>query len=197
MTGVDITVAAINGELIAQPINGGGPNTAEVCADPVRKRPDAGENGRSVGFLLQYGAFRFLDLGDLTWNKEIDMVCPVNRLGTVDVLQVNHHGMDMSGAPPFVHSVGARVAIMNNGARKGGVGSTLDVVQRAPGLEDLWQLHVSFLAGREQNTADDLIANLDEEATCSGHYLKASVQADGRYTITNSRNHVSRTYSAR
>ena len=163
MAGVDITIAAVNGELIRQPINGGGPNDPARCADPVLKRPDAGENGRSVGFLLRYGAFTFLDLGDLTWNKEFDMVCPVNRLGRVDLFQVNHHGMDLSGAEPFVHSIGARVAIMNNGPRKGSIGTSLDTVKRAPGLEDLWQLHVSFLTERERNTTESLIANLGEE----------------------------------
>lgn len=197
LKGVDITVAATNGDLIATPINEGGRNSSPLCTDPVLKKPDNGENGRSVGFLLQYGRFTFLDLGDLTWNKEVDMACPVNRLGKVDLLQVNHHGMDLSGAPPFVHSVGARVAIMNNGPRKGGIGSYLDVVKSAPGLEDLWQLHLSLVAQREQNTADDYIANFGEEAQCTGHYLKVSVTADGRYTITNTRNKFAKTYQAR
>ncbi|RPI54115.1 MAG: MBL fold metallo-hydrolase [Acidobacteria bacterium] len=197
LEGLDITVVAVNGDLIPGAINGGGPNAPELCSDPALKKPDNGENGRSVGFLLVYGTFEFLDLGDLTWNKEIDMVCPVNRLGKVDLLQVNHHGMDLSGAPQFVNSVGARVAIMNNGPRKGGIGSYLDIVKRAPGLEDLWQLHLSLVAERERNTAEQFIANLDEEAACTGHYLKASIAPDGRYTITNTRNNVSRAYASR
>lgn len=195
LSGLDIEIVAVNGELTPKTINGGGPNDPAVCADPVLKRPDNGENGRSVGFLLTYGAFTFLDLGDLTWNKEIDMVCPTNRLGTVDLYQVSHHGMDMSGAPPFVNSVKAKVAIMNNGPRKGGIGSYLDIVKRAPGLQDLWQLHVSFLAERDQNTSEALIANLEEEADCKGHYLKATIDADGAFTVMNARNNVTRTYS--
>jgi hypothetical protein len=178
-------------------INGGGPNDSAACANPVLKRTDNGENGRSVGFLLRFNRFRFLDLSDLTWNKEIELVCPVNRLGTVDLIQVNHHGMDMSGAPPLLTSVGARVAIMNNGPRKGGIGSYLDAVKAMPGLEDLWQLHVSFLAERRQSTVDAHIANLGEEDGCPGHHIKATVRADGQYTITNSRNGVSKTYAVR
>jgi beta-lactamase superfamily II metal-dependent hydrolase len=198
MTGVDITVASANGVLVSQPINGGGARTdAAVCANPVLKRPDNGENGRSVGVLLRYGRFTFLDLGDLTWNKEIDLACPTNRFGKIDLFQVSHHGMDMSGAPPFVNSVGARVAVMNNGPRKGGIGSTLDTVRHAPGLEDLWQLHVSFMAERAQNVSDTLIANLGEEDGCPGHYIKASVDANGRYTVTNSRTGFSKTYDAK
>jgi beta-lactamase superfamily II metal-dependent hydrolase len=195
--GTDLTFVAVNGDLIPKPVNGGGPNNAELCKDPVLKKPDNGENGRSVGFLLQYGKFEFLDLGDLTWNKEIDMVCPVNRLGKVDLLQVNHHGMDLSGAPQFVHSLGARVAVMNNGPRKGGIGSYLDIVKKAPGLDDLWQLHLSLVTERERNAAEQYIANLEEEAMCTGHYLKASIASDGRYTISNSRNNVTKTYAAR
>jgi beta-lactamase superfamily II metal-dependent hydrolase len=197
LKGLDLTVVAVNGELIATPVNGGGPNDSELCKNPELKKPDYGENGRSVGFLLRFGTFEFLDLGDLTWNKEIEMVCPTNRLGKVDLLQVNHHGMDLSGAPPFVHALGARVAIMNNGPRKGGIGSYLDVVKKAPGLEDLWQLHLSLVTERERNTADDLIANFDEEAACMGHYLKASIGADGRYTITNARNNFTKSYTSR
>ena len=121
----------MNGELICRPDQR---RRSEQCGALRKilclKKPDNGENGRSLGFLLRYGKFQFLDLGDLTWNKEIDMVCPVNRLGKVDLLQVNHHGMDLSGAPPFVHSVGARVAVMNNGPRKGGIGSYLDIVKK-------------------------------------------------------------------
>jgi competence protein ComEC len=197
LKGLDITVVASNGDLISGAINGGGANTSPLCKDPELKKPDNGENGRSVGFLLQYGKFQFLDLGDLTWNKEIEMVCPTNRLGKVDLLQVNHHGMDLSGAPPFVHSVGARVAIMNNGPRKGGIGSYLDIVKNAPGLEDLWQLHLSLVTERERNTADQYIANFEEEAACPGHYLKASITSDGSYTITNTRNNVTKTYLSR
>jgi len=195
--GPEITVVAVNGELIPNPINGGGPNNAALCKDPLLKKPDNGENGRSLGFLLQYGKFEFLDLGDLTWNKEIEMVCPVNRLGKIDLFQVSHHGMDLSGAPQFVNSLGARVAVMNNGPRKGGIGSYLDIVRKAPGLEDLWQLHLSLVTERERNAAEQYIANLDEEAMCTGHYLKASIAADGRYTLTNTRNNVTKTYAAR
>jgi len=195
--GLDITVVAVNGELIPTPVNGGGPNDAALCKDPVLKNQDRGENGRSVGFLLKYGRFKFLDLGDLTWNKEIDMACPVNRLGKVDLYQLEHHGMDMSGSPQIVRSVGARAAVMNNGPRKGGIGSYLDIVKQTPGIEDLWQMHLSFMTEKERNTREELIANLEEEDACRGHYLKASIDATGKYTITNSRNNFTKAYTAR
>jgi len=195
--GLDITVVAVNGELIPGPVNGGGPNDPALCKEPVLKNQDRGENGRSVGFLLKYGKFKFLDLGDLTWNKEIDMMCPVNRLGKVDLYQLEHHGMDMSGSPQIVRSVGPRAAVMNNGPRKGGIGSYLDIVKQTPGIEDLWQMHLSFMTERDRNTREELIANLEEEDVCTGHYLKASVDSSGKYTITNSRNNFTKSYMSR
>ena len=125
------------------------------------------------------------------------MMCPVNRLGKVDIHQLQHHGMDMSGAPQFVWSTGAKVEIMNNGPRKGGVGSALDVAKKAPGLEDLWQMHLSLVTEKERNTSEKMIANLEEEDQCKGHYLKASIDPPGKYTITNSRNNFSKTYTSK
>jgi beta-lactamase superfamily II metal-dependent hydrolase len=197
LKGVDITVVTANGELIQRPINGGGPSDAALCKDPVLKRPDQGENGRSVGALLQFGKFKFLDTGDVTWNKEVDLACPVNRLGHIDLYQTNHHGMDMSGAPQYVWSLGFTAAVMNNGPMKGGVGSYLEVVKKAPGLVDLWQLHKSLVTDDAHNASEQFIANLEPEDQCQGHWLKATIEPKGRYTMTNSRNHFSKSYKAR
>ena len=197
LKGVDITIVTSNGELIDHPINNGGPNDPALCRDPVLKKQDASENGRSVGILMQFGKFRFLDTGDVTWNKEIELVCPTNRLGKVDLYQTNHHGMDMSGAPQYINSLGFKVAVMNNGPMKGGVASYIDAVRRAPGAEDLWQLHKSLATDDSHNTGEKFIANLGPEEGCEGHWLKATVTPDGRYTITNSRNNFSKTYTSR
>ncbi len=195
--GLDITVVAVNGEMIQAPVNGGGPNDEALCKEPAMKNNDRSENGRSVGFLLQFGKFKFLDLGDLTWNKEIEMMCPVNRLGKVDLHQLQHHGMDMSGAPQMVWALGAEVSVMNNGPRKGGVGAALDVAKKAPGLKDLWQMHLSLVTEKERNTSENMIANLEEEAECKGHYLKATIEPSGKFTLTNSRNNFSKSYMSK
>ena len=52
--------------------------------------------------LITFGKFRMIDLGDLTWNKELALVCPNNKLGTVDVYLSTHHGLDQSNAPAIV-----------------------------------------------------------------------------------------------
>jgi beta-lactamase superfamily II metal-dependent hydrolase len=195
MKGVSIRVVASNGQHIQKPINGGGPNA--FCKDAKLKDEDHTDNAQSAGFLLTFGKFKFLDLGDLTWNKENALACPNNLVGTVDVYQVTHHGLDQSGAPQLVWATKPKVAIMNNGPRKGGHVSTLDSLKKSPGLEDIWQLHYSEVASNEQNTSEQMIANPTPTAECKGHWVKVSVDKNGTYTITNSRNNFSKTYKAK
>ena len=136
-----------------------------------------------------------IDLGDLTWNKELDLVCPANLIGTVDVYLTTHHGTNASGPAAIVNALHPRVAIMNNGAKKGGNPSAWQVVKDSPGLEDLWQLHYSLEGGADHNVRDTSIANVDE--ACEGKYLKLSAQADGSFTVTNSRNKYEHAYPAK
>ncbi len=196
LKGLDVTVVASHGERLAKAINGGGPNDA-LCKSPVLKNTDPSENARSIGFLLSLGKFQFLDLGDLSWNKEHEISCPQNLVGKIDLYQVTHHGMDMSGAPQHVWALQPQVAIMNNGPEKGGTPGFYEVLQKSPGLQDIWQVHQALGADKDHNTAEPRIANLEPEDQCKGHYLKAVVEPGGRYTITNSRNGVSKTYTAR
>ena len=193
IAGVDVQVVAAGDEAIAQPVAGAGaPNP--LCAQFKAKDPDPSENARSVGTLLTFGRFRLIDLGDLTWNKEHDLVCPNNRLGTVDVYLTTHHGLDQSGAPVLVHALNPRVAVMNNGARKGGSPAAWQVVRSSPALEDLWQLHYAVEGGRDHNVAEPFIANMDESTS---HGIRISARADGSFTVTNGRNGQSKTYAAK
>src|SRR5436190_10148680 len=193
IAGVDVQVVAAGGEAIAQPVAGAGAANP-LCAQFKAKDPDPSENARSVGTLLTFGRFRLIDLGDLTWNKEHDLVCPNNRLGTVDVYLTTHHGLDQSGAPVLVHALNPRVAVMNNGARKGGSPAAWQVVRSSPALEDLWQLHYAVDGGRDHNVAEPFIANMDESTS---HGIRISARADGSFTVTNGRNGQSKTYAAK
>ena len=165
------------------------------CSAVEREEVDPSENARSVGILLTFGRFRFIDLGDLTWNKELDLMCPNNRIGTVDVYLTSHHALSISGSKVLVWALHPRVAIMNNGARKGGEAGAWQVVRSSPGLEDLWQLHYALAGGTEHNVADSYIANPDEK--CAGKYLKLSAHPDGSFTVANSRNGFLKTYPPR
>lgn len=191
MKGVDIRVVESNGDPIATPLAGAGkPNAA--CAGVPRKEDDPSENARSAGFILSYGSFRFADLGDLTWNKELALACPNDLLGPVSLYLTTHHGLDASNAPPLVAALHPKVAIMNNGARKGGSPEAWKTIRSVPGLEDLWQLHFAVAGGKETNSPDTFLANIDD--ACEGKWIHVSVQPSGEFTVTNSRNNFSKSY---
>jgi competence protein ComEC len=228
--GADVTVVTSDGNLLQTPIakapGAGRPNPA--CAsfkerDESKVDPD---NHHSAGFVLTYGRFRTLNLGDFTWNRESRLMCPNNPIGTVDVYLTSHHGLDQSGSAALVHAIQPRIAIMNNGTRKGGHVQAYQILESSPGLEDLWQLHWSYWGGVEHNTAGVMIANVDEpdqlaaivkgsgeagQATAAAppagpagnanhapaHSLKGAAQTDGSFTVTNSRNGYSKTSAAR
>jgi competence protein ComEC len=190
---VSLTFVTSNGEKIESALPGAG--AAGICAGDKTYPEDKSENARSVGFVLQYGKFRFADFGDLTSAKEREVVCPNNLAGTLDLYLTNHHGLDSSNSIEFVHSLKPRVAVMNNGARKGGSPSAWKIVRSSPGLEDLWQVHFAVAGGKENNSPEPMIANLDEQ--CQGEHLRVTAMQDGAMTLFNSRNKYTKTYAAR
>jgi len=188
LRGLEVKVLASDG--ITLSAAGGPPNP--LCRNASPKEDDRTENGRSVGFLLTFGKFRFLDLGDLTWNRELALVCPSNAIGTVDVYLVTHHGSASSGPAALVHALRPRAAVLNNGARKGGSPEAWQIVRNSPRLEDLWQLHFATQAGPENNAPERFIANPLEE--CEGRWIKLSARRDGSFKVTNSRNGFGKAY---
>lgn len=197
--GLDVKVVSSREEFITTPLSGAGePNP--LCRDFSRKEEtyiSGGENGRSVGLMIQYGDFRTINLGDLTWNREHKLVCPNNLLGTIDLYLTTHHGLSISGPKAIVHALRPRVAVMNNGPTKGGTPEAWQTVHDSPGLEDFWQGHYSVGAGGDHNVAEEFIANFDEtKEDCAGHWIKVSAMADGSFTVTNGRSGFSKTYEA-
>ena len=165
IAGLDWRIVTSAGKGLKTPLPGGG-KANPACAGVAMKEPaPTDDNSQSVGSVITFGQFRAIDLGDLLWSNELDLVCPSNPVGTVDVYFVTHHGLDASGAPPLVHGVQPRVAIMQNGTRKGAGAQAVATIRSSPGLEDLWQLHWSYNAGIEQNSAGVFIANVDDAAT--------------------------------
>jgi beta-lactamase superfamily II metal-dependent hydrolase len=205
LKGLQVDVVASNGQLLNKPIKGGGPNP--LCATAENKPPDVPENQLMVGALFTYGKFRFLDLADLDWEKEMELACPVNRIGEVSIWQTGRHGaLDGAGAPGFLYAIKPQVVVANNGPRKGlggpspGLQKALTVhydrIAKTPGIEGIWQGHRSLL-DPEHNAPDNMIANLEDTPECQGFWIKASVGRDGRFTITNGRNGFSSDYTAR
>jgi competence protein ComEC len=189
--GVDVEVLTAAGNEIAKALPGAGaPNP--LCAATERREADPSENAQSVGTRITYGKFRMINLGDLTWNKELELVCPNNKVGAVDVYLSTHHGMDLSGSPAIVHALRPRVAIMNNGAKKGGSPEAWQAIHSSPGLEDIWQLHYAVRAGKQNNAPEPLIANMEEN--CQGNWIKLAAESNGQFTVMNSRNGKTKTY---
>lgn len=145
---------------------------------------DNSDNARSLGFVLSFGAWRFLDLGDLTWNIEHKLVAPSDKIGPIDVYQVTHHGLEISNNPVLIKTVRPRVAICNNGPRKGGHPMVISTLRRVPGIEGIYQMHRNLKAGDAENTDADKIAN-DGRKKEAGAGIRLSVAADAKsYTVT-------------
>jgi beta-lactamase superfamily II metal-dependent hydrolase len=210
--GVSVRVIAAGGSVLTTPLEGQGAlNTLCASFKPhgpeiTRRAADPGDS-RSVSLALTYGKFRTVVMGDLTWNKEFDLMCPRNTVGRADVYLVSHHGSDTSGSAALVHALRPRAAVMNNGPRKGGGVQTFQILGASPGLEDVWQNHYSITAGSQYNRPEAFIANLDEGSLAAdapqgaapvhmgaAHWIKLSASADGGFTITNSRNGFTKRY---
>jgi len=192
LKGASVQVLTAAGEHISAPLPGAGqPNP--LCASEPEAPVDPTENARSVGTLITYGKFRFLDLGDLTKRKERDLVCPNNLIGTVNLYLTTHHGLNQSNAKVIVDAVHPGVSIMNNGAHKGGSPDTWETIHNSPGLQDLWQLHYALDSDKAHNVPEMFIANLDEK--CEGKYIKVTAERNGTFTVLNSRNDYKKTYS--
>ena len=208
ITGMNVTVVSADGAVLDKPLPGAGSANA-ACGVAEQLPADPSENVRSLGILITYEKLRILDLGDLTWDKEKQLMCPANKLGRVDIFVVSHHGSATSNGKALVDGISARVAIMDNGAAKGANPDTWLRVHGAPGLEDLWQLHTaaaptfgarvhSFLFGANSfvhNVPDSFIANL--AGPDAGTFLKVVAWNDGNFDVYNSRTNATKHYPAR
>jgi competence protein ComEC len=148
-----------------------------LCETAPPDRPvDRSDNARSLAILFSLGKFQFFDAGDLTWNVEKRLVCPVDLIGPVDLYQVTHHGMDISNHPTLVRTISPSVAIMNNGPRKGGAPGTVKLLKSIPSIQAAYQLHRNAATGDDDNTAPSLIANKD---AAGGEFIRVRVAPDG------------------
>ena len=215
VAGLEVRVVSSAGQVLTAPLPGAGkPNP--YCA-AFKATTNTAEDAQSVGSYITFGQFRALHLGDLPTNGEFDLMCPNARVGVVDVLLGLHHGQDTSNSEVLVHAVRPRVAIMNNGTRKGGWPVVMKTLFSSPGLEDVWQIHFSQLSGQEYTVPGVFIANGvdDQPATMpiapaplptgagappppahdgAAYWIKVSARDDGSFSVTNARNGFSKTY---
>jgi len=221
--GVEWTIVTAGGDVLESNLAGGGGRNP-YCASFEPQGPDTGENAQSVGSHIRFGEFTALHPGDITWDVEGALMCPENRIGTVDLLFVGHHGQGPasptgSNTPQLVNALAPRVSIINNGTRKGGQPESMSVILNSPGLEDVWMSHFSLLGGQEYTVPGIFIANtFDRELDAmpiaplpgardtwpdppqhngTAHWFKVTAMEDGTFTVTNTRNGFSKTYHPR
>ena len=190
---LSLNVIAAHGQVLAgkpQPQN-------PACAESLAKPEDPSDNARSIVFVLKYGGFEFFDGGDLTWNIEAQLVCPVDRVGQVDLYQVTHHGADTSNNVVVLKTLKPTVAVMNNGSKKGGSAEVVKNIKALASIEALYQGHRNVATGEADNTAPELIANIEADPD-AGHSIVASVDSAARsFTVTNGRTGQARTFKVR
>jgi competence protein ComEC len=193
--GISIIVLTADGEHMSM-VPGIKPAPNSYCADEPRPEADPTENARSVGILVSFGKFRFLDLGDLTKQKEIALVCPKDPIGHIDLYLATHHGFNLSNSRAIVDAIRPRVAIMNNGANKAGSPEAWQTIHDSPGLEDLYMLHTAEGSDAAHNSQESLIAN-PKGGSSDGGYFKVVASPGGSFTVTNSRTGKTKQYPAR
>jgi len=220
ITGLDWRIVTSAGHVLKTPALPGGGKPNPYCAGFTPMTGTIGLNdpddAQSVGSVIILGQFRALDFGDMWRTKELELMCPTNPIGTVDLYFASSHGAIASGSLPLVHGIQPRAAIVQNGTRKGAAPEPLQTILSSAGLEGLWQMHWSYNALLEQNSPALYIANVDDAPTIAGllttpaagrgrgnaahtpaYWLKVSAYPDGAFTITNPRNGFSKTYPAR
>jgi hypothetical protein len=172
ITGLDWRIVTSAGQVLkTPPLPGGGkPNPSCTGFTPMAGATGLNDpdDAQSVGSVIILGQFRALDFGDMWRTKELELMCPNNPIGTVDLYFASSHGAIASGSLPFVHAIQPRVAIMQNGTRKGGAPEPMQTILSSPGFEDLWQMHWSYNAMLEQNSPALYIANVEDAATIAG-----------------------------
>ncbi len=189
LKGVAVDVVSAGGELISKPFGSGEANPA--CVDVEDHVEDGTENFRSIGVLIRYGAFTFLNLGDLSGNTLTTLACPKNMLGHVSAYLIAHHGDYDTSIPSLYAALRPRAAIMNNGPNRGGAPAAFTALRSSPDT-DLWQLHTSRAAGTD-NAPDDFIANIDD-GTQTAFGLKLTASENGSFELSNPRTSFARAY---
>lgn len=191
---LELDFVSSDGQIIDSAMPGAG-QANPMCAGVEQKDRTGGEeNVRSLGMVMTFGKTRLLDLGDLTWNKELELLCPANRIGKVDIYFVTGHGMDLSSSPPTA-ALDPLVALMQNGPTKGGDAAVLNTVKSFPDMQGLWQEHYS-VRFPELNSAAETIANLDQQPDMA-YPIAMEITPGGEITVRNGRSGYSKVYRSR
>ena len=191
MKDLQVTILSSAGKPITNtgPVN---PYCEGLAPQPITSAP---EDAQSIAALFEFGQFRFLVFESGVFNRHLEVLCPNNPIGQVDVLEAPSHG----GFVPMKawNAVAPRVAIGSNGPRRGAGPNVLKGYRDLQGFEDLWFLHFNIAAGADGNPPEQFIANMDELDKDMAHYIKLSAMPDGSFTVYNTRTNFSKSYPAK
>jgi competence protein ComEC len=192
--GMTVTIVAADAKMIAKPLPGAGEDNP-ACAGMEGMAGNGGEeNARSTSSVITYGKVKIAAFGDLTWDREKDLFCPIDKVGKVDVLLASHHGTALSGSPAAVNSLAPIVAIVGNSARKGADAARMKTIKASPRIQGVWQLHTTTVAP-DVNVPTDMIANPGADQKSDMAYnLRLRIEKDGKITVINERNGFNKTY---
>lgn len=195
--GMTVTIVAADAKMIAKPLPGAGEDNP-ACANMQSMAANGGEeNTRSTASVISYGKARIAAFGDLTWDREKDLFCPIDKVGKVDVYIATHHGTALSGSPAAVNSLAPIVAIVGNSARKGADAARMKTIKDSPRIQGVWQLHATTVAP-DVNVPADMIANPGTDQSKDMAYnLRLRIEKDGKITVINERNGYNKTYEAK
>ncbi|MCX7016492.1 MAG: MBL fold metallo-hydrolase [Candidatus Sumerlaeota bacterium] len=209
--GVEATVVASGGRVLSAPVKGGGGfNHAGWLTERIADNTE--EDQQSVGVLLEFGQFRFIDLGDLPWNLSCKLFLPENKVGPVDLYLITHHALSpvkesiggqrqsAAACPPCeVYGLRPRVAILSCNEDYVTRLATPEAWQRvrlSPGLEDIWQTHYQAQGGPDNNAPEEFIVSLNAFHDEERGWIKVSAERDGSFTVANKRNGFAKRYPA-
>lgn len=194
--GMTVTIVMADAKPIARPLPGAGEDNP-ACAGMEPMAANGGEeNARSTSSVISWGRARIAAFGDLTWDREKDLFCPVDRVGKVDVYLASHHSIQFSGSPAMVDALAPVVAILGNGARKGDNPERVKTIEASPRIQGIWRLHRSAV-NPEIDGDPQMIANLESTAgTDKAYNLRLRILPGGDITVINERNGYNKTYRA-
>ena len=196
LDGMHILFVDADGVPLAKPVKGAGEKPA-ACAAMQPMDPNGGEeNSRSTSSLITYGKVKIAAFGDLTWNSEMKLFCPVDKVGKVDILLASHHGLQFSNSPAQVESLQPKIVIIGNAIGKGDDPDRVKSYMANPRFQGIWHLHVS--RGHDELDGDiNMIANPDhDQAKDKTYNLRLRIRPNGDITVINERNGYNKTYKA-
>jgi hypothetical protein len=195
--GMTVTIVMADAKPLAKPLPGAGKDNPSCAGMEGMANNGGEENARSTASLISYGKARIAAFGDLTWDREKDLFCPVDKVGKVDVYLATHHGTGLSGSPAAVNALAPVVAIVGNSARKGADAARMKTIQASPRIQGVWQLHTTIVSP-DVNVDPAMIANLDADQSKDKAYaLRLRIEKDGKVTVINERNGYNKTYGAK